>query len=185
MELPDEDTETLDRFSAWLYTTKYQLAGFNTEEEAHERFNALAKLNTFADKFNIGTLMNNIIDRMWEPWTLFSKGSLPSKCLFCPRVSLVAYVYENTTLESHFRKLMVAWYAWEIGLSWYDHPDTRDALADIGQDFAVDLAMALGQRLAFRDRTSPFRWPKEVFYVDITETTTQVDGVVMTLPKED
>lgn len=180
MELPDEDTDTVDRFSDWLYTKGYQVAGFRTEDDAHERLDALAKLNTFADKFNISTLTNSIIDRMWEPWALFNKGCLASNLLFCPRVSLVAYVYENTTPESHFRKLMVAWYAWEIGLSWYDHIDTRDALADIGQDFAVDLAMALAQRLAYRDRTSPFKLPKEVFYVDLGDSQEQVDGVRMT-----
>lgn len=185
IELPDDDIDTVDRFMQWLYTKDYQLTGFHTEEEAHKRFDALAKLNTFADKFSIALLTNNIIDRMWEVWELYSKKALPSKQLFCPRISLVGYVYENTTPHSAFRKLMVAWYSWEIAPSWYDHLHSRDALADVSHDFALDLAMALGQRIAFRDRMSPFALPKEVFYVDLGDSDEQIEGVRMTLEKEE
>lgn len=163
----DDDIEAVGRLVQWLYSKTYQLSRFDLDEEnANDRFHELAELNTLADKYNISELTNDIIDRMWEPWNSFGNHMLPSSLLFCPRISLVAYVYDNTSEKSSFRQLMVAWYAWETPPTWYDHPKTREALNDISQDFAVDLAMALGQRIAFEDRTSPFALPKQVFYVD-------------------
>jgi len=186
MDMIDDDVDAVDRFVQWLYSKKYQLSRFDVDEKtANERFHELAKLNTFADKYNIGDLTNDIIDRMWEPWNLFADHLLSSKLLFCPRMSLVAYVYDNTNDNSSFRQLMVAWYAWEISLTWYDHAKTKEALSDVSQDFVVDLAMVLGQRIGFEDRTSPFALPKEVFYVGLGEVDGEIEGVRMTQGEED
>ena len=177
----DDDVDAVGRFVQWLYSRKYQLSPFNLSEmTANDRFYELAKLNTFADKYHIAELMNDIVDRLWEPWHLFHKGLLSSSLLFCPRLSLVAYVYENTSENSAFRQLMIGWYAWEISPSWYDDSRTKEALGDISQDFVIDLAMALGQRIAYDDRTSPFEWRKEVFHVDLEELEGKTEGVRLT-----
>ena len=169
LELPEDDVQTVARFAQWLYSRKFQLAGFQSEEDAHDRFQALAKLSAFSDKFEVPSLMNDTIARMWEPWELYAKGKLSDRQLFCPRVSLVAQIYERSSSDSPMRRLITAWYAWEIGLTWYDHDKTRDALSDLSQDFVVDLVMALGQRFASRERRSPFSLPKEIYYVEVDE----------------
>ena len=160
IELVDDDADTVERFVSWLYSKTYTLPPFYTEEETHERFNQLAKLNVFADKYSIPALSSDTIDRLWDPWHLYLDNVLSSRKIFCPRISLVAYVYEHTSPDSEFRKTLVDWYTWEIPLKWYDDRRTRDELGEVSQDFAVDLVMALAKRLADPERPSPFALPK-------------------------
>ena len=183
IDLPDDDVDTVDRFISWVYSKTYDLSTFYTEEQTNERFHQLARLNTFADKYNITALSNDIIDRLWEPWELYFSNLLSARDLFCPRVSLISYVYENTSWSSSFRRVMVAWYSWEIPLRWYDNEETRDDLAEVPQDFAVDLAIAFAQRIACPGQQSPFTRPKKYYYKDSRQSKRDIETVSTTLEK--
>ena len=161
MVLIDDDVDSVDRLVQWLYTKTYTLSPFDCEEHANERFDQLARLNTFADKYQIDALSQNIISRMREPH--MERWTIPP---FPPRMSVVAYVYENTSERSDFRKMMVEWYTWGIPMRWYNDKETRDDLLGVSKDFSVDLAIALGQKSAFPSRRCPFR-SKWVHHKDI------------------
>ena len=157
----DDDIDAVGRLVEWLYSKTYTISAFDTEEHANERFQQLARLNTLAEKYHIKALSQNIITRMWEPH--LKKRRIPP---YPPRMSLVAYVYNNTSERSPFRKMMVAWYTWGIPMRWYEDEETRDSLLYISQEFSVDLVIALGQKNAFPDRQRPFDVPKELYCED-------------------
>ena len=152
MDLIDDDVDAVNRLVQWLYTRAYTLSPFDSEEHANERFHQLARLNTLADKYQIYALSRNIISRMREPH-LESERISP----FPPRMSVVAYVYDNTSERSEFRKMMVEWYTWGIPMRWYDVKEARDDLLSVSKDFSVDLAIALGRKSAFPNRQCPLR----------------------------
>lgn len=166
IELVDDDVEAVGRLVQWLYRSSYDLSSFETEENANQRFFQLAKLNTLADKYDIPHLTNDIIDRIWD-----ANPEIRSRRshTFAPRVSLVAYVYDNTNQTSSFRKLMVAWYAWEVPLRWYEADETKEELADISHDFALDLVVAFAQQKRSPDQTSPFTWDRFIYYKEALE----------------
>ena len=152
MDLIDDDVDAVDRLVQWLYTKTYTISPFDSEEHANERFHQLARLNTLADKYQIYALRRTIISRMREPH--MESWKIPP---FPPRMSVVAYVYDNTSERSDFRKMMVEWYTWGIPMRWYEVKETRDDLLSVSKDFSVDLAIALGQKIAFPNRQCPFR----------------------------
>ena len=161
MDLIDDDVDAVDRLVQWLYTKTYTISPFDCEEHANERFHQLARLNTFADKYQIHALSQNVISRMGEPH--IERWRIPP---FPPRMSVVAYVYDNTSERSDFRKMMVEWYTWGIPMRWYKDKETRDDLLGVSKDFSVDLAIALGQRSALPSRQVPFR-SKQVHHEDL------------------
>ncbi|KAK3177228.1 hypothetical protein OEA41_008557 [Lepraria neglecta] len=177
VELCEDEVETVDRFVSWIYSGRFALSTFSTEENTHKRFHELAKLNMFANKYTITALANDIIDRLWDPWDLYFKNLLSSRSIFCPRVSLVRHVYETTSPKSAFRRLLVDWYTWEIPLKWFDDERTREELGDVSQDFAVDLAVALARRMADPDRQSPFALQKKEYYGDLEEESEDDEAV--------
>ena len=150
MDLIDDDVDAVDRLVQWLYTKTYTISPFDSEEHANERFHQLARLNTLADKYQIYALSRNVISRMREPH--MESWRIPP---FPPRMSVVAYVYDNTSERSDFRKMMVDWYTWGIPMRWYEVKETRDDLLNVSKDFSVDLAIALGQKSAFPNRQCP------------------------------
>ena len=157
MPLPDDDKDSVGRMISWLYTKVFELTVPVSNETSEECYMQLAKLNTLADKYDIYSLKNQIIDELF-------KLTKKPRYIMPPQTPIVEYVYNNTTNGSSFRKLMVAWYAFKIDLGWYDLETTRDELAEISQDFAIDLVMELGARHAHPDRNSPFKLPASVFY---------------------
>lgn len=173
VELIDDDVGAVGRFVQWLYRSSYDLSSFETEKDANQRYFELARLNTLADKYDIPHLTNSIVDRIWDA---NPKSRSRGSNFYPPRVSLVTYVYENTTGKSSFRKLMVAWYAWELPLHWYDVDETKEALTDVSHEFALDLVVALAQRLQFPDRTSPFAWDRFVFHEHIPRPPERATG---------
>lgn len=109
MDLPDDEIESIGRMIQWLYSKQYELAKWSFGDKkitANTRFWQLAKLNTLADKYNIIGLTNDIVDQLY---IMRSKG-VP------PQLPVAAYIYGNTTENSSFRKLLIAWYSWEIDM---------------------------------------------------------------------
>lgn len=157
MPLPDDDKDAVRRMISWLYTKKVELTVPVSTETSEECYMQLAELNTLADKYDIYLLKNQIVDELFG----LKKG--PNN-IRPPQIRPIAYVYKNTTEGSSFRKLIVAWYAFEINFKCYELERTRNVLAEISQDFAIDLVMELGARQAHPDRSSPFTLPPSVFY---------------------
>lgn len=149
MDLPDHDIESVERMIQWLYTKNYELAKWSSESiktTASKRFWQLAKLNTLADKYNI-------IDQLY---VLHSKH-VP------PQLPVAIYVYENTTENSSFRKLLTAWFVWDIDMNWYHDPNIQESLLDI-PEFAVDLGVAFGRKACFPAPQNPFQCDKSTHY---------------------
>ena len=157
MSLPDDDKDSVKRMISWLYTKKFELTIPISYQTSNECYMELAKLNTLADKYDICSLKNQIVDE------LFALTKKP-RYVTPPQTSIVAYVYNNTTRGSFFRKLMVAWHAYDINFEWYEFETTGDELAGVSQEFAIDLAIELGARQAYPNRSSPFTLPASVFY---------------------
>lgn len=166
MNLPDHDIESVERMIQRLYSKQYELANWSSQDfstTAIMRYWQLAKLNTPAEKFNIIGLSNNIIDQLY---ILHSKNSSPQ-----PYVA--AYIYNNTTENSSFRKLLIAWYAWEIDMKWYQAASARELLHKV-PDMAVDLAIAFGNKARDPAQKNPFKYDKSTYYHQHKEDSTKI-----------
>lgn len=141
MSLPDDDVEAFESMTLWLYTQKLELSDPITEETSSECYWQLAKLNTLADKYDITTLKNLIVDKLFEL-------SVPPKYVSPPQMDVITYVYQNTTEKSSFRKLLVAWYTWNIDFKWYRGDNTRDVILKL-PEFTADLAISLALRTEY------------------------------------
>lgn len=157
MALPDEDPEIVERLMQWLYFKSLSLTKAVCSKTSTERYFQLAKLNTLADKFDVGLLKNLIIDE------IFAINTRPN--VFPPQTPVIAYIYENTTEKSSLRKLMVGWYVWHINHKWYTFDSTPEFLEDI-PSFAADLAIAMSRRVQDPSLKSPFLSEPSSYYED-------------------
>ena len=157
MSLPEDDKDSVERMIQWLYTRKFELTFPVSSETSGECYMQLAKLNTLADKYDIYLLKNQIVDE------LFGLTKPPGNS-HPPDISIIKYVYDNTTEGSSFRKLLVAWYVYGIDFKWYDSDTTKATLAEASQEFAIDLVVALGVRQKYPERPSPFTLPSTVYH---------------------
>ena len=157
MPLADDDKDSVRRMISWLYTKRVECTVPDTEKTSHECYMQLARLNTLADKYDVYLLKNHIVDQ------IFTLSKPPSQ-IRPPHCLIVAYVFDNTTTESSFRKLLVAWYAYRIDFGFYDSDTVKDMLADASQEFAIDLVVALGLKMRHPDRKNPFTLPSSTFH---------------------
>ncbi len=157
MALPDDDKDAVGRMIQWLYTRNFELTIPISAETSGECYLQLAKLNTLADKYDIYLLRNRIVDELFDL-------AVPPKDIKPPQIPVVAYVYKNTAERSSFRKLMVAWYAYRVDFVWYEKETTKAMLAEVPQDFAIDLAMAIAVRHKYPDRRAPFTQPSSAYH---------------------
>ncbi len=139
MQLPEDDAYTFQRFVSWLYTRKYGLSGCGTELETNRQYLQLARLYVISDKFGINSLKNEIIDQ------LFSTKKMAG--LYPPSQATISFMYANSARGSAFRKLLVDWHVWHVEDEYFSRPRTVDIYASV-PDFAAELAVALGQRIA-------------------------------------
>ena len=150
MALPEDDPETVERFMQWLYFNSLGLTKGVYSDTWGKRYWQLARLNTLADKFDVGLLKNSIIDELFA--LQITPGARP------PQPPVIGYIYENTTETSSLRKLIVGWYAWHIKFDWYTASGTPACLEGTPM-FATDLAIAMSQRVQDPNLKSPF-WSK-------------------------
>ena len=156
MALPEDDPETVERFMQWLYFESLDLTKGACLETWHECCWQLARLNTFADKFDVGLLKNSIIDELF---------ALRMTAGRAPQPLVVAHIYDNTTETSSLRKLIVGWYAWHVKYDWYTLSGTPAILEDIPK-FAADLAIAMRRRVQDPNLKSPFSSEPSSYYED-------------------
>ncbi|KAL9073492.1 MAG: hypothetical protein Q9161_002913 [Pseudevernia consocians] len=164
MSLPEEDKDSVGRMIQWLYTRKFELTTPVSKKTSQECYMQLAMLNTLADKYDIFLLKNHIVDELFD-LTKELRNFQP------PLIPVVAYVYNNTTERSSFRKLMVAWYAFGIELKWYELDHTKILLAEASQEFAIDLVVALAAKLEYPERRPPFTLPSSSYHETPPEKT--------------
>ena len=157
MSLPDDDKNSIGRMIQWLYTKKLHLTVPVSDETSEDCYMELAKLNALAEKYDIRPLRNDIIDEV------FDLDKSP-KDIKPPQILPIKYIYDTTSERSSLRKLMVAWYAYQIAFKWYERGTTRDELAGISPDFAIDLAIEFGLRREYPHRKSPFTQPSKDFH---------------------
>ena len=160
MALLDEDPETVERLLQWLYSKSFGLTKAVSLETSNERYWQLARLNTLADKFDVGLLKNSIIDKLF--------ASNTKHTLWPPQPPVVAYIYENTTEQSSLRVLMVGWYVWHIDQGWYTFSDTPATLAGIPM-FAAELAIAMSRKVEDPSLESPFCSQPSSYYEDCSK----------------
>jgi hypothetical protein len=160
MDLPDDDVESVEQMAHWLYTKDLAIPKPVTAESTKQWYWQLAKLNTLADKYEMTTLSNIIVDELFE---LHGKDIIP------PQMDVITYVYENTTEKSSFRKVMVAWYVWKINYEWYKKASTRDVILQL-PEFAADLAIALALRAGFTTEKNPFNGSSSDYHEKSTKT---------------
>ncbi len=157
MALPEDDPETVERLMQWMYFKSLGLTKAVCPKTSDERYWQLAKLNTLADKFDVGLLKNSIIDE------LFALKMTPN--VTPPQPPVIAYIYENTTETSFLRKLIVGWYAWHIEYDWFTFSGTPAVLENTPM-FAADLAIAMSQRVQNPSLKSPFCSEPSSYYED-------------------
>ncbi len=154
MDLPEDDHEAINRLVQWLYSERYQLPRIGDESKNRKCFDALARLNTLGEKYQITGLKNNVIRKLFRMRRDF---------LFIPGPTLVAYVYGNTSQGSSFRKFLVDCYSWGVASVWFTKVGTQSLLADI-PDFAADLAIALVQMVEDPTKGNPFDGDNSKYY---------------------
>ena len=151
MSLPDDDKDAVECMIQSIYTKKLRLTTTVSKDTSHLCYMELAKLNALAEKYDICSLRNDIIDEFFK----FSELDLP------PDIGSITYVYNTTSERSSLRKLLVAWYAYNIDFGWFQEDTTKDELAKVSPDFAIGLAIELGLRQGNRYRESLFDQPSK------------------------
>ena len=142
MDLPDEDVGSVNRLVQWLYTQCYKVNDYDSKVHLHARFWQLARLNALADKYDIVTLRNDVVDKFFA---VFSdpKGAHSRT----PPPELVEHVYTNSSKRCALRDLLAAVYCWNVPIGWYGKAVARDHLDSIPA-FAVDIVLAMAQKLS-------------------------------------
>jgi|SRR2546423_3123718 len=154
VSLPDDDAETVDRFTQWMYTATYSLASFDSLGEAQDGYLQLAQLYVFADKIQVYPLKNEIVQKLFD----LRRNKKPQ-----PQMPIVTFIYQNSNEKSAFRKLLVAWYVWHTDFAWYEKPGIADEISCV-PEFAAELAIAFAQRHKEPYRKSPFEGGPEQCY---------------------
>lgn len=155
MSLPDDDKDAVECMIQWLYTKRIVLTVSVSLETTQECYMQLARLNSLAEKYDIRSLRNDIIDEFFVLKSVLAKP---------PQMPPVKHVYDTTGEQSSLRKLLVAWSAYHINFDWYEKDTTKDALAEVPPDFVIDLAIELGLRHKYPSRKSPFTRPSKDFH---------------------
>lgn len=158
MDLPDDHIESVNRAIQWLYGKHFDLSPYDSNENATKRCWELAKLEVFAEKWDLAELRRNLIDAVHRHGHAVQVADK-----FVPPLELVLYVYENTSVESGFRKMMVDWYTWSLTFEWFELPETRSQLVQT-PEFAADMTIALSRRLTGADAANPFKDREPSYY---------------------
>ena len=156
MHLPDEDVGSVNRLVQWLYTGYYEVDDYDSKEQLHARFWQLARLNALADKYDIVTLRNDVVD---EFFAIFSDPT--AELSIIPSPSLIEYIYTNSSKRCALRDLLAAAYCWKISYDWYGKAFARDYLDSIPA-FAVDIVLAMAQKIS--GKGDPFKGKASVYH---------------------
>ena len=157
MDLPDEDVGSVNRLVQWLYTKCYEVDDYGSQEHCDARSWQLARLNALADKYDIVTLRNDVVDKFFA---IFSDAKTS------PSLQLVEYVYTNSSRRCALRDLLAAAYCWDFPYGWYGEAVARDCLDSI-PGFAADIVLAMAQKLS--GKGDPFKGKASVYHEIVSQ----------------
>ena len=124
------------------------------------RFHQLVKLYKLADKLQIACLKNDIIHNFFDAVT--------DQPTLLPQMAAVCYIYENLVSSSPLRRLMVDWCAWGRSVNSYSDCYIKPTLSKC-PEFAVDLAIALAERVGDSDKLSPLYGQARDYYEEVKD----------------
>ena len=156
MDLPDEDVGSLNRLVQWLYTKCYEVDDYDSKEHLQARHWQLARLYALADKYDIVTLRNDIVE---EFFALFSAP----KAVYSqnPSLELVEYVYTNSSKRCALRDLLAAEFCWKVSHSRFSRVGVKDWLEGLPA-LAADIVLAMAQKLL--GNGDPFKGKASNYY---------------------
>ncbi len=153
MDLPEEDLGSVNRLVQWLYTQCYEVDDYDSVEHLLAGYWQLARLNALADKYDIVTLRNDVVDKFFAIFNSGKGTKLPK--------DLAEYVYTNSSKRCALRDLLAAVYCWRVPYSWYSEVGVKDNLNSIPA-FGVDIAIAMAQKLSGKE--DPFKGKASVYH---------------------
>ena len=145
MYLPDDDPETIDRLTQWLYFKQIQfdhLAIGKSKTYGSVPLMQLATLYVAADKFGILALKNTVIDQLWK---LLARDKNEVRV----GDKMIEYVYENTLPGSKVRRILIHWQAHSASLR---HKNMPKLVREYPQ-FAASLLARMSRRCP-----NPWEW---------------------------
>ena len=156
MDLPDEDADSVNRLVQWLYTKCYEADDCDSKGHLQAKHWQLARLYALADKYDIVTLRNDIVDNFF---TISNTPKAVHKQR--PGLELINYIYTNSSKRCALRDLLAAACCWRAPYSWYGTFAARDHLDSI-PGLAVDIVIAMAQKLS--GKGDPFEGKASVYH---------------------
>ena len=127
--LPDDDATLIDILIQSLYAPESRPNGIDSIMQS-------LRLYVLADKYDIVKVKNKTCEDVY-----LSLYYLPSLSACGPLMSVVKFVYENTTSMAPMRRAIVDWFVYTVDSSWFSGEDSRRwllAVPEFGADaFAV------------------------------------------------
>ncbi|KAI4250269.1 MAG: hypothetical protein L6R42_008785 [Xanthoria sp. 1 TBL-2021] len=146
IQFTEDNVEAFERLIQWLYKRDFKTSPIGNTQVTANRYRELVQLYILADKFDMPLLRNHIMtllfDTIKHPNGTFRKGST-ADYEFCPRMSVVILVYNNTVKGSPIRKFMAAFVVWHFTLGTYEDELFWERASDFPElirDITVNLA---------------------------------------------
>ncbi|KAL9012593.1 MAG: hypothetical protein Q9173_002653 [Seirophora scorigena] len=144
MELLGENDTVFENFIQWLYRRKMDVSWPDDKKSSTKIYQDLLNLYILADKYNIGSLMDQIMAALFH--AVRHNTQNPTRCLRHPPLDVVARVYFHSARGSKLRRFVTACSSWFQDLEHYAKEGYSEALSET-PEFAADLAVALASRL--------------------------------------
>ncbi|KAM0799093.1 hypothetical protein BDR22DRAFT_822703 [Usnea florida] len=145
MSLPEEEGNTFDLFTQWLYNRSYEISP-EQDNDKGQNFMEPVKLYVLADKYDVTELKSHVITKLFalrnEKWV--------------PGLATMAYAYEYTPQNSRLRKFLADWWACRIDLSWFRLEATQGWLKR-HPEVAVAVILSFANHVE-ENSEEPIRW---------------------------
>ncbi|KAI4119036.1 MAG: hypothetical protein LQ345_001007 [Seirophora villosa] len=142
MELLEGNDTVFENFIQWLYRRKLDVSWPDDKQSSKTMYLDLLNLYILADKYNIGSLMDQIMAALFN--AVRHRTQTRTRCLRLPPLDVVAHVYLHSARGSKLRRFVTACFSWFQDLKY--HEGYSEVLAEL-PEFAADLAVALISRL--------------------------------------
>jgi len=151
VDLTNMDDDIVDLFVQWIYYGPRDTLSPLAPDEA---FMILAKLQVFADDWNVPRLKNDII------WQLF----MLRREKRCPTMSVVEFAFRSMAASSTFRSILVDWFVWPLDSADSANLVTVDTLEKVPR-FACEVVV----KYQGKSSQDPFMKGPDGLYVAVVE----------------
>lgn len=169
MELLEDDDTTFEQLIQWVYQRKLEISWPDDRQEVKKIHKDLLNLYILADKYNINSLMDQIMDVLFNAVKRSVQGS--TRCLRNPPLAVVQSVYNNSAQGSQLRRFMIACFAWFVDLACFEQEGFSITLSKT-PELASDLAVVLALRLKDGKQKDPF-WGNVSLFLTSSNTITE------------